>query len=71
VYIFLNQPSCDAYTTTQSNAKQQNIFNTLFIILTHGKLKLKNTYVNHCTLENIPIVFPLYHITSTLTMAKE
>jgi hypothetical protein len=37
-------------TTTQNNVKQQNIFNILFIILTYGKLKLKNTYVNNCIL---------------------
>ena len=50
---------------------QQNIFNILFIILAHGKLKLKNTNVNNCILENIYIVLPLYHITSTLMIARE
>jgi hypothetical protein len=34
--------SRDTHTTTQSDVKQQNIFNILFIVLTHGKLKLKN-----------------------------
>jgi hypothetical protein len=64
-------PSRDAHTTTQSSVKQQNIFNILFIILTHGKLKLKNNNVNNYILENIHIVLPLYHITSTLMMAME
>jgi hypothetical protein len=63
--------SCDARTTTHSNGKQHNIFNVLFIILTSGKLKLKNTYVNNCILENVRIVLLLYHITSTLMMARE
>jgi hypothetical protein len=47
--------------TTQSNVKQQNIFNILFIILTHGKFKLKNTNANNNILENIHIV--LLHCT--------
>jgi hypothetical protein len=64
-------PSRDTHTTTQSNVKQQNIFNILFIILTHVKLKLKNTYVNNCILENIHIALPLYNTTSTLMMARE
>jgi hypothetical protein len=66
----INQPSRDAHTTTQINAKQENIINILFIILTHGKLKLKNSNINNCILENIHIVLPLYHITSTLMMAR-
>jgi GTPase SAR1 family protein len=48
-------PSRDTHTTTHSNVKQ-NIFNILFIVLIHGKLKLKNTNVNNCNLENIHIV---------------
>ena len=59
------------HTTTHSNVKQENIYNILFIILQHDKLKLKNTYMNNCTLENIYIVLLLYHITSTLIMARE
>ena len=51
-------------TTTQSKVKQSNISDILFIILTHGKLKQKNTYVNNCILENTHIVLPLM-------MAKE
>ena len=47
--------------TTQSNVKQQNIFNILFIILTRGKFKLKNTNANNNILENIHIV--LLHCT--------
>jgi hypothetical protein len=61
----LNQPSRDAHTTTQSNVKQQNIFNVLFVILTQGKLELRNTNVNNCILENIHIVCPMYHISSS------
>ena len=34
----------------------ENIFNMLFIILPHGKLKLKNTNVDNCITENIHIV---------------
>jgi hypothetical protein len=44
----LKQPSHDTHTTTQGDVKQQNIFNILCIILTHGKLQLRNTYVNNC-----------------------
>ena len=43
--------------------KQQNNFNILFIILTHGKFN-----VNNCFLD---IVLPLYHITIILMMAME
>ena len=39
--------------------------------LTQDKLKLKNTKVNNCILENIHIVLPLYHTTSTLIMTTE
>jgi hypothetical protein len=67
----LNQPSRDTHTTTQSNVKQQYIFNILFIILTRGRFKLKNTNINNFILENIHIVLPLYHLTSTMMMAKE
>ena len=56
IYSVLNQSSRDTHTTTKINVKEQNIFNILFIILTHGKLKLKNTNVNNCILENIHIV---------------
>ena len=63
--LFCVVVSRDAHTPTQSNVKQQNIFNILFITLTHGKLKLKNTYVNNY-LENAHIVLPLYHNTHTL-----
>jgi hypothetical protein len=47
------------------------IFSILFIILTHDKLKLKSTDANNCILENIQLVLPLYHITSTLMLARE
>ena len=69
--FLLNQPSRDAHITTHNNVKQQNIFNILFVISTHGKLELNNTNVNNCILENIHIVLPLYHITSTLIMARK
>jgi hypothetical protein len=58
----LNQPSRDVHSTTQSNIKQQNVFNTLFT---------RTQNVNKLILENIHIVLPLYHITSTLMMARE
>jgi hypothetical protein len=51
--------------------RQQNIFNILFIILTNGKLKLKNNNVNNCTLENIHVVLSPYHTKSTLMMARQ
>ena len=56
------------YTAMLNN---RTFVNILFIILTHVKLKLKNTNVNNCILENIHIVLPLYHLTSTLMMAME
>jgi hypothetical protein len=72
IYISVhNQPSRDTHTTTHSNVKQGNIFKILFIVLTNGKLKLKNTNVNKCILDNIHIVLSLYHIKSTLMMAME
>jgi hypothetical protein len=70
IYI-IPQPAVIRHTriTTQINIKRQNIFNILFIVLTHGKLKLKDTnvQVNNCILENIHIALPLYHI----IMARE
>ena len=60
IYISVhNQPSRDTHTTTHSNVKQRNIFNILFIVLTNGKLKLENTNVNNCILDNIHIVLSL------------
>jgi hypothetical protein len=61
--FLLNQPSRDVHITTHNNvhitthnnahiathnnAKQQNIFNIILVISTHGKLELENTNVNN------------------------
>jgi hypothetical protein len=70
VYIFQDTVIYINILRFLCSGKQQNIFNILFIILTHAKFKLKNTNVNNCMLENIHIVLTLYYITSTLVMAR-
>ena len=69
--LFPSHHQCACQFSTTQNSGKQDIFKNLFIILTNGKLKLKNTNVNNCILENIHVVLPLYHITGTETMARE
>ena len=72
--VYISQDKLFTLVFLSSNlpcVKIINKFNILFIILTLGKLELKNTNVNNCILGNIYIALPLYHITSILMMARE